>query len=88
MQEIKTRRRIWFENLTAEEFIKKNATKNTIYEIVMRITRENFKLKEENQHLKEMIEFLKQNKQEEEQKKEPPEMIITRFKNAKFWNKE
>ena len=84
MKAIKTRRRICSENLTVEEFVKKQATKDSLYEIVMRITRENFKLKEENQHLKEVIEILKQNNQEEEQKKEPPEMIITRFKNATF----
>jgi hypothetical protein len=76
-------KQIKIENISEEEFVKKNATKTILYEIVMRITRENFKLKEENEHLKSLIEILKENNQKTEEKK-PPQMIITRYKNAKF----
>ncbi len=75
----KLTRKIKIDDMTQEEFIKKKATKDTLYEIFMRVVRENVKLREENQHLKEYIEIMGKDINKEEEKK-PPEMIITWFK--------
>lgn len=75
-------KQIKFENISDEDFIRKNATKDALYEIVMRVVRENVKLREEVQHLKEYIEIIWKDVNKEEEK--PKEMIIHRYKGTPF----